>query len=476
MSSRAGKLTGVLLALTLLVGGGCGGGANKSDGGGANENDTSTTGGRRTQTFPEALAGVVDILLVVDNQVSMAPVHALLRTAFAGFENALGNLPGGIPDLHIGVISGDLGAAAFTDIPMCRPGGDRGILQVPAAGTACPGPQGRFVTKSAANSNYTGSLSDVLGCMTQLGAKGCGFNHPLAAAVAALGPNAPVENSGFLRPEAVLAVVVISNRDDCSAPPNAELFDPASRSITDRWGPLHPFRCSEFGHLCSGAPPPRASTELINCAPNNAGPLLPVPDLVSQMKALKSDPMKVLAFGLSGPPSPYRIRTLESGETELLASCTNLNLVVGYPAVRTQAWIDAFGGNGSFLPVCGVSLEPAITKFAMDVSRVLSPACVAGRVSDKNVTTIELEPDCLVKQKVRDAQGKLIETPIPACVDNGLTPPCWELVPNPACPRPTDRQLSIRRGDAAPVPDRVTEVSCVICDPNEPVLPLGCVR
>ena len=52
----------------------------------------------------------VDVLFLVDDSSSMAAAQATLRQGFARFVTALGNAPGGLPNLHIAVISSDMGA------------------------------------------------------------------------------------------------------------------------------------------------------------------------------------------------------------------------------------------------------------------------------------------------------------------------------------------------------------------------------
>ena len=67
----------------------------------------------------------------------------------------------------------------------------------------------------------------------------------------------PAENAGFLRPDAYLAIILITNEDDCSASPGQgpnnriPLFDTRSNTnIASQLGPPANFRCNEFGHLC----------------------------------------------------------------------------------------------------------------------------------------------------------------------------------------------------------------------------------
>lgn len=88
-----------------------------------------------------------------------------------------------------------------------------------------------------------------LGCIAKLGKNGCGFEQQLEAMLKALTPstsgtrfvaesigNGDVQNRGFLRPDAVLAVVLLSDEEDCSITDTLqarELFNPASVAISE---------------------------------------------------------------------------------------------------------------------------------------------------------------------------------------------------------------------------------------------------
>ena len=67
--------------------------------------------------------------------------------------------------------------------------------------------------------------------MASVGAHGCGFEHQLESVYAAL--NNIVENAGFLRDDALLAVVFVTNEDDGSAPPTAKIYEDDG-ATTDR--------------------------------------------------------------------------------------------------------------------------------------------------------------------------------------------------------------------------------------------------
>ena len=73
----------------------------------------------------------VDILFVLDNSQSMLGKQDHLRTQFVVLANALENMCGGLPGVHIGFVSSDLGAGNYLDVPTCeRLGGDGGVLGV----------------------------------------------------------------------------------------------------------------------------------------------------------------------------------------------------------------------------------------------------------------------------------------------------------------------------------------------------------
>src|SRR6185369_11195619 len=123
-----------------------------------------------------------------------------------------------------------------------------------------------------------------------VGTDGCGFEQHLGAARLALDVDQPLENEGFLRPDAILGLVVLADEDDCSTRAATDLFEPS----TSRYGAQGSFRCAEYGHLCNGAPPPRTGGAVAGChAAEGAGKLTPVADYVTFFKGLKAQPERV---------------------------------------------------------------------------------------------------------------------------------------------------------------------------------------
>jgi hypothetical protein len=307
----------------------------------------------------------------------------------------LQGLPGGLPDLHVAVISSSLGAGAYGDVPGCGPGSpgdDAGKFQhLPGCGLA---PSQSFVKASAAGTsdNFTGTLASVVGCLTQLGDGGCGFEHQLEstrqALIRSLQPNDP-DNAGFLRDDAYLAVIMLTNEDDCSVPADSQLFNTAVSSVNDQppLGGLWSYRCNEFGHVCDQPLPHFATglpTTLTNCrsAEKTDGlyHLTPVADFVSFLLAVRA-PDHLFVAALTGPPQPYTVHAraaqFANGSTEMQPeishSCTAADGSYADPAVRLGQFIGSFGPNGAFESLCADDLGASVTRIAQKLVGAMQP-------------------------------------------------------------------------------------------------------
>src|SRR5687768_11279861 len=198
----------------------------------------------------------VDILFVVDNSSSMREEQTNLSQNFPRFIEALSQIEGGLPDVHIGVISTDLGAGNFQGASDCQTNGGAGedgylIVRPECAGSITD--DKKYLTSGGAEgNNFTGNLETVFQCMAELGDDGCGFEQPLEAVYRALALDG--RNGDFLRPNAFLAIVILSDEDDCSANDPPQLFSTTDSSL----GPRTSFRCFEYGIKCDEVPDPRA--------------------------------------------------------------------------------------------------------------------------------------------------------------------------------------------------------------------------
>jgi hypothetical protein len=437
-------------------------------------------------SIPTSSERDLDILFMIDNSFSMAPLQKKLVDQFPAFMNVLTNLPGGLPSVHIAVVTSDLGAGQYSevDIQGCRPGGDQGIFQSTPRDTSGACARGmlsagqNFIISSSVpgSNNFTGTLADAFGCIALVGDQGCGFEHQLASVVRALGADgspAPAQNAGFLRPDAALAVILVTNEDDCSAPPNSTLYDPTSRLVSDPLGPLASYRCNEFGHLCGGLAPPRTSVGNANvdlsgtCVSNENGPLLSVFDVSTQLKILQPNVAKLRVAVIAAPPTPYIVTFTPPQVADdphqwptIEHSCQSADGTYGDPAVRLNQWIQPFGAAGVFLSVCADSFAPALQAVAQEIAQETGVPCVNGKV--KTTTGPNgVRPSCSVSDHAINAQGLTIDTPLPSCVDSQGVPTCWTLAADPACPNGS--LVTVSRPAGAPAPTLDTSVECAVC-------------
>jgi hypothetical protein len=422
----------------------------------------------------------LDILFMIDDSSSMTSMQQKLLAQLPTFMNVLEGFPV-TPNLHVAVVSSDMGAKSDVDI-MCTPLGDQGKFFSQPEGT-CPAttltPGDSFISDVDGVANFTDPIASVFQCIGLLGANGCGFEHQLASIDRALGADGlgppPSQNTGFLRPDAYLGIVMLTNEDDCSAPADTTIYslNGSPQSITNPDGPIGNYRCNggpRGGHLCQDlnagspnmgyatpplTPPPDAAGNppilpLADCKDNDSGSsaLIPVSKFVSDIKALKSDPDNQILVGeIIGPAAPYAVTwapTLTpTGASEnwpqVMHSCgaaggddvnpdpstqTVGDGSFGDPGVRETEFANAFPYSivGS---ICDGDYSQSMTAIAAKLGQFFTPPCIASNLQNDAMGN----PDCSVIQNLTDASGNQTHVAIENCNENGNTPPCWTLGP-----------------------------------------------
>ncbi len=165
----------------------------------------STTGDPTTGEPVEG-CGSVDFLFVIDNSGSMSAQQTQLLASFPGFIQAITASLGEAADsYHVGVVTSD---AYEHNEPGCTGIGNL-VTQTGGLGSSeqdCSPlltPGNRFATEMD-------DLEMAFNCMAQVGTDGSGIEQPVTATIAAL-EDAGACNAGFLRDEAILVVVVITD-------------------------------------------------------------------------------------------------------------------------------------------------------------------------------------------------------------------------------------------------------------------------
>ncbi|HMF40909.1 MAG TPA: hypothetical protein VKQ32_09445 [Polyangia bacterium] len=494
------------LVIAVLAGAGCSSSSGRpllgaAGAGGTGAGGSGGSGGRFTQNVSAVTPRAVDILFMVDNSSSMRLAQNNLLANFSSFVTALQGLPGGMPDVHIGVVSQDMGAGDGS-IAGCQndgnglmPGGNQGIFQYTARGTCTTtglNAGATYISNVGGVANYTGDLASVFKCIAALGETGCGFEHQFAAVLRALGADgqaAPQENQGFLRTDAKLMIVMLTNEDDCSAMPGIALYDTTSNvNVASMFGPPANYRCNEFGHLCSigsGAPAhPRrlapnndvnATVAYDQCASNDTeGYLLSVKQTADALKALKVDASYVSVVAVSGAPTPYVVHwknpsTMDTscnttGQScpwpEITHSCTAADGSFADPGVRISQLVGEFGATGLQQSICDANFGPGLAQAAGLLASQVAPRCIDRLIAD-DPSKPGLQPDCTAVGHHNNGNNMFVDTPLPACADNGGAAPCWTLSKDfPSC---SGSSVVITLDPASTTNPETVTLSCLPC-------------
>jgi hypothetical protein len=406
----------------------------------------------------------VDILFVIDNSLSMEQEQASLRANFSKFMDVLATIEGGMPNVHIGVTTSNIGQSATDGVGMasfgtaCAGKGDDGALRT------APTINGRYiideeVAGGARNRNYSGTLADAFSAIADVGTQGCGIEQHLGAAERAL---TNVVNSGFLRDDAKLAVIFIQDEDDCSLE-HKGLFE----GSTD--GTIVNFRCTQEGIECDGGDTSLAGVRT-NCRPKqNSAYLAEVDRYVDFLKGLKALPDEdVIVAGIVGDPSPVEISTDDQQRSILKPSCT-YGGQFAFPAVRTASFLSKFP-QSIRETICTPDLSNALVKLGAAIKDSWGDPCWEGTLADVSPEP-GLQADCTVSdyRKFPDGSSQELGT-IPAC--GGGQVPCWRIEQDAAkCYyTPTEMKIVVDRGGALAPADTFFKASCVTTDDSGPVL------
>ena len=455
----------------------------------------------------------VDILFVVDNSPSMDPKQNALASNFGKMINVLQTIPDGsggtsLPDVHIGVISSDMGSGADAIGSNCRRIlGDRGLLygndpKNPLASVAPgadpnagghPDPNGcglhsgqrwiSDVADPAGNGrirNYDGNIQDVFSCLAKsVGTNGCGFEHQLQSTRVALNADysnntVNPENRDFVRNKGYLAIVLITDEDDCSADPaddkNNDMFlqNPMTETAS--------LRCATRGHVCNGKPipgyddpsqgfqPPNPlpapnvgyTTAFANFAPKDQIdpknpdhtylPLIRVQDMIDSVNGIiRKSPDQILVSGIIGWPTDATLSGVTiSDQYQIGIDATSLpgqqstlwdympvctvpasksadgNIYKAYGGLRLKKFLDAFQKKdmqGNLIPntfsLCNTDFSPAMTAIANAIVQVLKPGCVQYPLIDTNPAAPGIQPECQVIDRIpcdRPGTGTCLQT------------------------------------------------------------------
>ncbi len=377
----------------------------------------------------------IDMLFVVDNSGSMADEQAALSREIPRLVQVLasgmaddGTTFPPVRDLRVGVVSTDMGTGGNTIGTCNEPNfGDDGVLRRGTSGGSCsPIPTGQppYLGFRPATDGDPAAFGQQVQCVANLGITGCGFEQQLDAMLKAVTPaTSSVEfvngsrghgttmNEGFLRENSLLAVIMLTDEDDCSAS-NPDIFNRMSPTFTD---PDLNLRCWRYGDPSFGA-------------------VHPVQRYVDGLLALRDPELLVFAAITGIPPE------LAPGP----GASPNYELLVGDESVRNPAMIEMPDPTmpSQLRPACNVPgsgvAYPAvrITKVAQALEQARASAVVQSICNDNYSGALDaiirkiadvLSATCLPRALNQDADGRVTCDIVEALPLTGEVTSCTQL-------------------------------------------------
>ena len=196
----------------------------------------------------ELIGDDIDLLFMIDNSNSLSEEQNNLAAQLPRMVRALatGDIDGdGTIDapparsLQVGVVTSDMGTGGFL-IPTCADSnfGNDGILRTVGntSQSGCDASYPAFSTFEP--SEDANAFARSIACVANTGTNGCGFEQQLEAVLKAVTPSSSSvtfsmgtrghgdgANAGFLRPNALLSIVMLTDEPDCSAL-DSDIFNP----------------------------------------------------------------------------------------------------------------------------------------------------------------------------------------------------------------------------------------------------------
>ncbi len=274
------------------------------------------------------------------------------------------------------------------------------------------------------------TTAQALGCWGPQGINGCGYESPLESMHKALRRSSTdgEDGQGFLREDALLQVVFITDEADCSTGPSAlAAFDPDGDKTL--WPDPDAARapsavCWNAGVSCESTADGRTHCEPVDLGPDGSAAsvgnevLQPIDrylELLHEIDEAKrliagQDEPQVLVSVIAGVPNDYDGRPLDydtdsssefAGDFGVGAGCTSDN-GEAVPPVRLRAVADAFTDEvgANLFSICDANYRPALEAIADILLERLRPSCINACVRGATEIIDGDLPTCTVVHEV----------------------------------------------------------------------------
>jgi hypothetical protein len=320
------------LGVGLALAAGCGGALDRETdtqpGDGDDPSDDDGNGGDGGGATTPEQCNRMDLVFVIDDSGSMGEEQDNLRANFPGFISVIDEYrtDSGEPlDYHIAVTTSGRDLDYTIDPPeVCVPG--IGCADPPPLPSSENGDNGAFKQKCDMTRRWIergdADVSGTFSCAAKVGTGGPSIEMPLYTTELALTDRvADGTNAGFLREDALLALVILSDEDDCSRTDND--FTIESDSCHPEW-------------------------------PEN----VPIDHFTSTLDTIKGDRGRWAAAVIAGPGP---------------GSCHSDDFGDAINARRLQQFVTTTGTNAVFSSICQGDLSGALA----DALETFSAACEA---------------------------------------------------------------------------------------------------
>ncbi len=373
------------------------------------------------QEFPQVTQQQIDVLVAVDTSLPGTVRHQAALAIGEALTRELGR-----DDVHVAVVSGDLGVGE-AELSGCSERGDAARL----LGDACTHGGEPFFFRTAredgtVEANY-GDLGEALSCALPE-ESGCEIQQPLEATARAL----EEEPAGFRRQGAYLSVVFVAGSDDCSSRDLGLLLgdDPAL-------GPTGAFRCAELGLSCDGERPKAEPAIYDTCEPlADSEVLAPLDDYLERLiQQVAAEPLLYDVGVVAGNPEPLEVTVdSETGAAEFVSTCGSSSVGTD-PPIRLHAIAAPWRPNNT-AAICNPERAGELIRPPPAFGAQL---CLSPDIDPADIAPEEpgIQLDCYAAE-IAVASDE--ERPLPMCAlttRGELAPespqPCWRVEETPAC-------------------------------------------
>ncbi len=248
-------------------------------------------------------------------------------------------------------------------------------------------------------------------CVATLGARGCPFEQHLESAWRALAPSSKPAgsklsndyykflngkkgqgdqyNDGFLRPEAILAIMVVGDEDDCGITDDGKVMFSLDKQADTDYGPLN-MRCG--------------------LQPDSGGKYLWDPQrYINGFQSLKPDyPDRILFAAITGVPPGSEDKDIDAllampamqfraqqGNDQLPEPVCQLDgstpLEKAYPGRRHSIVAKAFGDQGVIYSICNNDFSPALNTLIEKIAAKLKGNCLPRKLTRTDNGTVNCQ-------------------------------------------------------------------------------------